>query len=98
MRLAEMVGSSASYIGEIEIGRKFPSVELIEKIALALNIEPHSLFIEEKAEKSLRVLGLFAQLDNETKADLVEMFGHTIQKSLKKVLFEPPDCTITETR
>ncbi|GHU79097.1 hypothetical protein FACS189462_4540 [Spirochaetia bacterium] len=33
MKLAEQCHTAASYIGEIEIGRKFPSVEMIEKIA-----------------------------------------------------------------
>jgi transcriptional regulator with XRE-family HTH domain len=44
MKLAEYCDTSASYIGEIEIGRKFPSTEMIEKIAGALRIEPYHLF------------------------------------------------------
>ena len=36
MTLAERCGTSTSYIGEIEIGKKFPSVEMIQKIAEAL--------------------------------------------------------------
>ena len=44
MRLAECCNTSPSYIGEIEIGRKFPSTEMIEKIAEALRIEPYHLF------------------------------------------------------
>jgi transcriptional regulator with XRE-family HTH domain len=44
MKLAEFCNTSPSYIGEIEIGRKFPSMEMIEKIAEALRIEPYHLF------------------------------------------------------
>jgi transcriptional regulator with XRE-family HTH domain len=44
MRLAELCNTSSSYIGEIEIGRKFPSTEMIEKIAEILRIEPYHLF------------------------------------------------------
>ena len=44
MKLAERCNTSPSYIGEIEIGRKFPSMELIEKIAEILGIEPYHLF------------------------------------------------------
>jgi transcriptional regulator with XRE-family HTH domain len=44
MKLAEYCGTSASYIGEIEIGRKFPSTEMIEKIAKILRIEPYLFF------------------------------------------------------
>ena len=47
MALAEKCGTSASYIGEIEIGKKFPSVEMIQKFADALNIKPYKLFMEE---------------------------------------------------
>lgn len=48
MALAERCETSTSYIGEIEIGKKFPSVEMIQKIALALNVQPYRLFMEEK--------------------------------------------------
>jgi len=44
MKLAEYCNTAPSYIGEIEMGRKFPSTEMIEKIAGALRIEPYHLF------------------------------------------------------
>ena len=47
MALAEKCGTSTSYIGEIEIGKKFPSVEMLERIAGALNIPPFKFFIKE---------------------------------------------------
>ncbi len=47
MNLADKVGTSTSYIGEIEIGKKFPSIEMIQKIAYALNIPPFMLFMSE---------------------------------------------------
>lgn len=47
MALAEKCHSSTSYIGEIEIGKKFPSVEMIQKIADALNVQPYKLFMED---------------------------------------------------
>ncbi len=47
MALAEKCGTSASYIGEIEIGKKFPSVEMVQKFAEALDIKPYKLFMEE---------------------------------------------------
>jgi transcriptional regulator with XRE-family HTH domain len=46
MKLAEMLNTSTSYIGEIEINRKVPSMEMVEKIANALNIEPFRLFVD----------------------------------------------------
>jgi transcriptional regulator with XRE-family HTH domain len=47
MKLAELCNSSTSYIGQIEIGNKFPSIDKIEKMALALNVKPHRLFFDE---------------------------------------------------
>ena len=44
MKLAEYCNTAHSYIGEIEVGRKFPSMEMIEKIALILRIEPYLFF------------------------------------------------------
>ena len=48
MKLAEMLNTSTSYIGEIEINRKIPSMDMVEKIANALGIEPFRLFIDNK--------------------------------------------------
>ena len=45
--LAEKCGTSTSYIGQIEIGNRFPSMELIERLAGALQIRPHLLFFVE---------------------------------------------------
>ena len=47
MKLAELCDTATSYIGEIEIGRRFPSLKLIEKIAKALNVEPYEFFVPE---------------------------------------------------
>ena len=47
MKLAEKCNISTSYIGEIEIGRKFPSIEMIESICQALEVKPYQLFLEE---------------------------------------------------
>ncbi|MBR0497180.1 MAG: helix-turn-helix transcriptional regulator [Treponema sp.] len=47
LKLAELCGTSTSYIGEIEIGKKFPSVEMIQRFSEAINIQPHMLFMTE---------------------------------------------------
>jgi transcriptional regulator with XRE-family HTH domain len=43
-QLAEYSGISSVYIAEIETGKKFPSIGVIEKIAVILKIEPYMLF------------------------------------------------------
>jgi len=48
-KLAERVNTSTHYIGMIEISKKFPSPEMIEKLANALGIESPQLFSKELA-------------------------------------------------
>jgi transcriptional regulator with XRE-family HTH domain len=43
-RLAERCDSTQTYIAEIEVGKKFPSIDMIERIASALDIESWLLF------------------------------------------------------
>jgi transcriptional regulator with XRE-family HTH domain len=47
MKLADLCDSSTSYIGQIEIGNKFPSIDMIDRMAKALNIRPYLLFMDE---------------------------------------------------
>jgi transcriptional regulator with XRE-family HTH domain len=49
MKLADRVGCSTTLIGNIEIGKRFPSAENLNKIAAALDIPPSELFAEESA-------------------------------------------------
>jgi len=44
---AEKCDTATSYIGQIEIGKRFPSLELIEKMAQVLKIRPYLLFFTE---------------------------------------------------
>jgi transcriptional regulator with XRE-family HTH domain len=54
-KLAEWVNTATNYISAIEAGRRFPSVEILEKIASALEIDTPELFsvksIQNNAEK-----------------------------------------------
>ena len=43
-QLAERAKTSTAYIGTIEIGQKFPSPQMIERIAAALNVDSLKLF------------------------------------------------------
>jgi len=42
--LAEKAGTSTHYIGMIEIGKNYPSPEMLERIAVALGIDTVDLF------------------------------------------------------
>lgn len=45
-RLAELADLSPSIIGDIEVGRRNPTLTTIEKIALALEVPVHQLFYD----------------------------------------------------
>jgi transcriptional regulator with XRE-family HTH domain len=54
-KLAEKTGTSTQYIGMLEIRGKFPSSDMIQKLASALSIDPTELFCKEiDPETSLR--------------------------------------------
>lgn len=42
---------STSFVAEIELRRKFPSPEVLERIAHALNMLPYQLFLDEEQWK-----------------------------------------------
>jgi transcriptional regulator with XRE-family HTH domain len=46
-KLAEKTGTSTQYIGMLEIKGKFPSSDMIQKLASALSIDPTELFCKE---------------------------------------------------
>jgi transcriptional regulator with XRE-family HTH domain len=52
MALSEKCDTTSNYIGQIEMGRRIPSFEKIEKIAVALDIPSYELFKYESTEKN----------------------------------------------
>lgn len=51
-QLAERVGTSTNYIGTIETCKKFPSPQMIEQIAKALNLDSSLLFQNDNKQPS----------------------------------------------
>jgi transcriptional regulator with XRE-family HTH domain len=54
-KLAEICGTGGNYIAEIEEGKKFPSLDMIEKIAVALEIESYRLFQDNEELGNLSI-------------------------------------------
>jgi transcriptional regulator with XRE-family HTH domain len=75
MQLAEYCGISSGYIAEIEIGKKFPSVGVIEKIAVILKIEPYLLFKSHTKNSIAKI--------SEEKTHLPYYVNKQLQKQLK---------------
>jgi len=81
MTLAEMCGTSTSYIGQIEIGNRFPSLELIEKIALALEIKPYLLFYDELDDKTIKLISIKkGKISHSVKKELINNLTKAISK------------------
>ncbi|GAB1483407.1 hypothetical protein MASR2M78_22230 [Treponema sp.] len=51
MVLAEKMGCSTTLIGNIEIAKRFPSADTINRLSIALNVHPSELFAEDAHNK-----------------------------------------------
>jgi transcriptional regulator with XRE-family HTH domain len=74
MKLAELCNTAPNYIGEIEIGRRFPSLKLIEKIGNALNVEPYRFFLDEAGENQTEldeIINLLAKLPDQQRLSII---------------------------
>ncbi len=58
-QLAELIDIEPNNVSKIEIGKNYPSPENLAKIALALNIEIHELFMFESREKPIEEIKTF---------------------------------------
>jgi transcriptional regulator with XRE-family HTH domain len=87
MKLAEYCNTATSYIGEIEIGRRFPSMELIEKIADILRIEPYRFFMNRNDVKA-DTENIFPRLPNSMKKQITTQIKTQINRSTNEILSE----------
>jgi transcriptional regulator with XRE-family HTH domain len=89
MKLAEYCNTATSYIGDIEIGRRFPSMELIEKMANILRIEPYHFFKNwtNNGIKS-NTDNIFPHLPNSMKKQITTQIKTQINQSTSEILGE----------
>ena len=76
--LAEKVGCSTTLIGNIEIGKRFPSADNINRIAKALQVKISDLFTEQEPE-SMKAMASKQEL----KAKLERLMGKAIDEHFK---------------
>lgn len=50
-KLAEFCDISAGFVGEIEVGRSFPSVKTLEKFSQVLEVKPFEFFVDPDDRK-----------------------------------------------
>jgi transcriptional regulator with XRE-family HTH domain len=77
-KLAEKVDVSTHHIGMIELARNFPTLDLVERIADALNIEIYQLFIEPHSPNEE-----LEQLRQEIKDDMKQLLDEFWEKSIQ---------------
>jgi transcriptional regulator with XRE-family HTH domain len=76
-KLSEKANISSHYFAMVELAKKFPSAGMLERIAAALEIEPHELFyMPSTAENAL--IGLKVTVA----ADIERIVGEAVEKVL----------------
>jgi transcriptional regulator with XRE-family HTH domain len=74
MKLSEMCETASNYIGQIEMGRRIPSFEKIEKIASALGIASYELFayeIENKKSEKQKAKDYLKKMPVKVKKEII---------------------------
>jgi transcriptional regulator with XRE-family HTH domain len=89
MKLAEMLDTSTSYIGEIEINSRVPSLAMVERIANALKIEPFRLFLDTKGSISgdMQIVDHYLEgLSTKERQALAQHIKNQISNEVDKIL------------
>ena len=92
-KLAEKAGISANYLSMVEISRKFPTPEMLDRLARALNIQTFQLFDPATTPDGALLHLEQAIIDNiETvlrktiKQDIISEINQTVSKAIKEAL------------
>ena len=96
MKLAEMLDTSTSYIGEIEINSRVPSLAMVERMAKALNIEPFRFFVDDNeliGEEKLEASNYLECLTTKERQDLSKRIKESIIKEVDQIL-QPESSTL----
>jgi len=86
MTLSEKCDTTSNYIGQIEMGRRIPSFDTIEKIAAALEIPNYELFMYDavqKDEQKLKTRDYLQKLPQRIKKEITSRLLAAIQKEVK---------------
>ena len=87
MKLAEYCNTTTSYIGHIETGLKFPSMDMIEKMAEILRIEPYLFFKNQtKQDSSNETENIYPKLPVSMKNEINNEIDLSISTVVKEIL------------
>jgi len=87
-QLAEKLGIEPATLAHIEIGKNFPAISKLPKIAEALNVEVFQLMIKNEVQPDTDMLGAINELlrsaDNVQLRLIYELIGNILDLSAKK--------------
>jgi transcriptional regulator with XRE-family HTH domain len=86
--LAERVNTSTHYIGMIETGKKFPTPEMLERIAAALEIDAPALF-SIKAYPSAKA-GTMARFQELILDDIAQVITYRVKELEREAQRDTP--------
>jgi transcriptional regulator with XRE-family HTH domain len=87
MKFAECCDTTTSYIGHIETGRKFPSMDMIERMAHILRIEPYHFFINRtKHSVHIDTENVYPKLPKSMKNEIKNQMDLTISGVINEIL------------
>jgi transcriptional regulator with XRE-family HTH domain len=89
MKLAENLNTSPTYIGEIEVGKKFPSMDMIEKIAAILKIKPYLFFIDRTEQSpDANNVNIYPKLPRSMQKEIRSKLNFSINELIREMLEE----------
>ena len=79
-KLAEKAEISTQYLAMMEIARKFPTAEVLERIAIALKIKVYELFLIDHSPREELEL-----LRQDIISEIKQTFGDVVEKSINNL-------------
>ena len=76
-KLSEKANISTQYIAMIEVSRKFPTPEVLERIAGALEIEAHELFLVKSSPENA-----MEKLHDTLVGNIERLIGEAVEKAM----------------
>ena len=80
-KLAELANMSLNYLAILELARKFPSGEMLERLAEVLEINPHELFNAAPSPQNE-----LEKLRHEIKNDITNAFEERVEQAINDVI------------